>query len=453
MYAADLSTPVTAVNTEYGDVFSVMGTAQDAGPYSAEHRANLLRWIPKIDEADITASGTYTLVPAEDSSGLRVLHVLRDSVSNSWLWLEFHQPTGFYTPNNMAGLPGNTLTSGALIHYEDGYLDSLHTYLLDMTPSATPNNFLIGTLAPGSSWSDPYSLLTLTAGAQTTSSLGISVSYDAPCATLSLSASELSAAGDTASLTITAPSTCSWTVSANASWITFPGTISGSGNATVPFTYGANTTASQRNSYITAQRQSLPVVQDGPIVTIVGISPVMSAGSSQSFTVTITDTAGVSDLQYVNLWLGDQGKPGSCEAQANLVNGGGLESAYLYLWDYTDTAVLGGFTAGSNQSVSNSGCTLYGLGSSLTVNGNQMALTLNLGSFSTINSYFPILISAYSTSGGWTPDLPVGTVIVNANPVAATPVISPSGGTFTSVSYTHLDVYKRQNVDRIGEHL
>ena len=156
---------ISGVNTEYGDPFSVMGYPwNDAGPYSAEHRVNLLGWIPKTDQADITASGTYTLVPAENSSGLRALHVLRDPISDSWLWLEFHQPTGFYTPDNIVGNPGS-LTSGALIHYESSSLDSLHTYLLDMTPVAVSNNFNDGTLAPGNSWSDPYSLLTLTAGA------------------------------------------------------------------------------------------------------------------------------------------------------------------------------------------------------------------------------------------------------------------------------------------------
>ena len=244
--------PVTAVNTEYGDYFAAMGYPWvDAGPYSAEHRAKLLGWIPKTDERDITASGNYILAPAENSSGPRALRVLRDSTSSSWLWLEFHQATGFYTPNNMAGNPGNTLTSGAQIHYENGFGDPLYTYLLDMTPVAISNNFFDGTLAPGKSWSDPYSLLTLYVGTEASSSLGVTVSYDTPCATLALSPAVLASAGGTANLTITAPSTCSWNVSSNASWISFPGATSGNGNAVVSFTYTANGTA--RSATATSQ--------------------------------------------------------------------------------------------------------------------------------------------------------------------------------------------------------
>jgi hypothetical protein len=267
----------------------------------------------------------------------------------------------------MAGLPGNTLTSGALIHYETGSLDAGHTYQLDMTPVATPNNFLNGTLAPGSNWSGPYSLLTLTADAQTSSSLGITVSYDTPCATLSLSASELSAAGGTANLVIAAPSTCSWTISSNASWISFSGTTSGSGNATIPFDYAANTTTSQRNSYITAQRQSIPVVQDGPNITILGVSPKMGSGSTQSFVITASDALGVSDFGSVAFWVGD------CLVDATLEGPG--NPTYLFLLSSGSSTDR---IAGSTGTESSSICTLYGLGSSTVYSGNRAILTSNL---------------------------------------------------------------------------
>lgn len=414
--------PITAVNTEYGDSFSVMGYPWNGGgPYSSEHRVNLLGWIPQTDEAEITTSGTYTLVPAESSSGLRALRVLRNPTTSSWLWLEFHQPTGFYTPNNMAGSPGSTLTDGALIHYEDGSLSSLYTYLLDMTPVAVSNNFLNGTLAPGESWSDPYSLLTLTVGSQTSSSLGITANYDTPCATLSLSASELSFAGGTANLAISAPSTCSWTVSSNASWISFPGTISGSGNATIPFAYAANTTTTQRNSYITAQRQSLPVIQDGPDVTIVGVSPNMGSGSSQSFVINVVDTLGASDLKAEYFMVG------SCEVYASL--GGPGSSSYLYLINSTSSSWI---TPGSTASASTGNCTLWGQGSSVVYNGNQVLLTVNLSfssSFTGTHSLFVTADTASKTVG----QIPVGIYTINGFQAATTPIISPAGGTFTSL--------------------
>jgi len=420
------STPaavIAAVNTEYGDYSSVMGNAWgDAGPYSAEHRVNLLGWIPRSDEREVTASGTYTLVPAEDSSGLRALRVLRDPISGTWLWLEFHQPIGFYTPNNLLCCSNPTLTNGALVHYEDGSLDWFHTYLLDMTPNAVPNNFLDGTLAPGASWSDPYSLLTLTAGAQTSSSLPITVSYDAPCATLSLSASELSIAGGTANLTITAPSSCSWTVSSNASWISFPGATTGSGNATVPFAFTANTTAAQRNSYITAQRQSLPIVQDGPNLTIVGVSPAMSAGSSQSFVVQIHDSKGFSDVSYTYFELGGE----QCWVTAINFGAPGDLNYYLALWGASTMVV-----PGSNQSISAGICTLYGSGSSVVYNGDQLVLTFNLSFSASSSGTYTLEVQAEGASSR-TGTMPFGIFTVNATSLSATPVFSPAGGTLTS---------------------
>jgi hypothetical protein len=411
---------ISGVNTEYGDPFSVMGYPwNDAGPYSAEHRVNLLGWIPKTDQADITASGTYTLVPAENSSGLRALHVLRDPISDSWLWLEFHQPTGFYTPDNIVGNPGS-LTSGALIHYESSSLDSLHTYLLDMTPVAVSNNFNDGTLAPGNSWSDPYSLLTLTAGAQTSSSLGITVSYDTPCATLSLSASELSFAGGTANLTITAPSTCSWNVSSNASWISFPGTTSGSGNALIPFTYAANPTTAQQNSYITAQRQSLPVVQDGPNVTIVGVSPTMGAGSGQSFVVTASDSAGISDIFDVPFLVGN------CEVDAYM-NLSGSNPPAFYLFDSSQGGSSASLLPGSNSSLSVDVCTLYGQGSSVVFNGNQVQMTVNLGFPSTFRGIHPLTAEAFTGINGNSNSVgPFQLGIFTANPPTTQTIMFPA---------------------------
>ena len=396
---------ITAVNTEYGDYSSVMGNAwNNAGPYSAEHRAKLLGWIPQSDERDITVSGTYTLVPAENSSGLRALHVLRDPTSGSWLWLEFHQPIGFYTPNNMAAESGNTLTSGALIHYETGSMSSLYTFLLDMTPVAVSNNFLNGTLAPGKSWSDPYSLLTLTAGTQTSSSLGITVNYDTPCATLALSSSALSAAGGTANLIIAAPSTCSWSATSNASWIGFPGTTSGSGNATIPFTYTANTTTAQRNSYITAQRQSVPLVQSGTGITILSLSP--NVGSSAvsvpvPFTLNYSDGLGLQDVSQMELYFAGVGVP-DCQLAATF-NG---SSAVLFL--YANGVFTSGIAAGGSGSLSTASCAVSGAGSSYTVSGNNATLTLNMSFPSTFLGTHNASATALSSANSWSATIPLG---------------------------------------------
>jgi hypothetical protein len=400
---------ITAVNTEYGDDFAVIGYPWiDGGPYSAEHRVKLLGWIPQSDERDITASGTFTLVPAEHSSGLRALHVLRDPTSDSWMWIEFHQPTGYYTPNNMAGWPGNNLSSGAQIHYETGSMDDLHTFLLDMTPVAVSNNFLNSTLAPGTSWSDPYSLLTVTAGTQTSSSLGVTVSYDTPCATLSLSPSLLSAAGGTANLTIAAPSTCSWSASSNASWISFSGTTSSSGNATIPFTYTANTTTAQRNSYITAQRQSVPLVQSGTGINILSLTP--NVGSSAvttpvPITLNYSDGLGIQDVTQVNLDFAGIGTP-DCQLAATF-NG---SSAFLYL--FANGAYTSDIVAGGTGSLSTASCTVSGAGSSYTASGNKAVLTVNISFTSTFIGTHSITASGVSSANGLTATLPLGYWVV-----------------------------------------
>ena len=286
---------LAAVNTEYGDNFDVMGYPwTSGGPYNAVHRTKILGWIPQTDERDITTNGTYTLVPAENASGLRALHVLRDPSSTSWLWVEFHQSTGYYESGNFSAHTqyGDTETTGAQIHYDTPFTSGSnpYTYLLDMTPVASQttgnNNFYDGTLAPGKSWSDPYSLLTLTVGQQTSAGLSVTVSYDSPCATLALSSSTIPAAGGAGSLTITAPSNCTWTVSSNATWITFPGATTGSGSAVIGFTAAANTTALQRNTFISAQRQSLGLVQPGTNITLATLAPnqgISVAGTATPF--------------------------------------------------------------------------------------------------------------------------------------------------------------------------
>ena len=173
---------------------------------------------------------------------------------------------------------------------------------MDMTPVSQPNKFDDGTLAPGKSWSDPYSLLTITTGNQTATSLGMTVSYDTPCATVALNSVTALAAGGNGSVSINAPSGCAWSVSSNASWIKFTSPSTGTGSATVTFTSAANTAAGQRNSYITAQRQSLPIVQLGTGVSVLPRTPMMvKAGTFVPVVVNITDTTGINDFTALNL--------------------------------------------------------------------------------------------------------------------------------------------------------
>ncbi len=406
---------LAAVNTEYGDNFDVMGYPWTyGGPYNAVHRTKILGWIPQTDERDITANGTFTLVPAENASGLRALHVLRDPSSTSWLWVEFHQSIGYYESANFSGhtSSGDTETTGAQIHYDTPFTNGSnpYTYLLDMTPVASQttgnNNFYDGTLAPGKSWSDPYSLLTLTVGTQTSAGLNVTVSYDTPCATLALNSSAITAAGGAGTLTITAPSSCNWTVTSNATWITFPGATTGSGSAVIAFTAAANSSSLQRNTFLTAQRQSLGLVQPGTNITLTSIAPNQGssiAGTSSPFTLAFSDAAGLNDVSQLNFDYTGLGTP-DCQVSVVWNN----SNPYLYL--YSNGAFGSGLQVGAAGSLTSPSCNISGPASSFTVTGNSATLTLGL-TFTTaflgehnitVNAYGKVANTAVVPLGVWT---------------------------------------------------
>ena len=426
---------LAAVNTEYGDTFDVMGIPWiSGGPYNAVHRTKVLGWIPQTDERDIISNGTYTLVPAENASGLRALHVLRDPSSTSWLWVEFHQSTGYYESGNFQAHQsyGDTETTGAQIHYDTPFTSGSnpYTYLLDMTPQASSttgnNNFYDGNLAPGKSWSDPYSLLTLSVGAQTSAGLQVTVSYDTPCATLALNSSTISAAGGAGALTITAPSSCNWTVSSNATWITFPGSVSGSGNAVIAFAAAANTTSAQRNTYISAQRQSLALVQPGTNITLLSIAPNVGtsvAGAATPFTLTFSDAAGLADAKQLNF---DYSGFGTVDCQVSVVWNNG--NPYFYL--YAGGAFTSGVQAGASTVITSPSCNLNGAASRFTQTGQTATITVGLTFTTAFLGEHNIAVNAYGNVAN-TATIPLGVWTVTAATTQAssttTLTASPAG--------------------------
>ena len=418
---------VTAVNTEYGDAFSAMGGNiwyGASGPYSSEHRAKVLGWIPPSDVKTVYYSGTYTVTPVSASSGLRALHVLRDPASSSWLWVEYRQPTGYYESGMLAGNRGNNMAAGAMVHYEDGLGNPTYTYQLDMTPSATGNNFLDGALTAGKTWSDPYSLLSITTNSALNTGLSVSVAYDTPCAAVALSNGTIPAGGGTGTVTVTAPSTCSWTVSTNSTWLTLSGTTSGTGNGTVTFTAQANTTTGQRSTYITAQRQSMPVLQLGPTISVLGVTPnagLVASNTPTLFRLSYADAAGSSDVNLALLYFKGQGI--SCTV--DVVFNGGVPT--FYLLNDAVTNYIGGLAGGSDGSVSTSGCTLSAKRSGVTTSGTNGTLTMDL-SFPA-SSPVPLAITAYVRGLTQSPpsaSYPMGTVIVGDTMPAL--IVSPSSG-------------------------
>lgn len=418
-----ISGAVTAINTEYGDSFSTMGNDSftGAGPYSAEHRAKILGWLPQSDAQTVFYSSTYTLGALSNTTGLRALRVLRDPVSSSWIWVEFRQPTANYESAMLAVNKDTNITSGALIHYENGLDDPLHTYQVDMTPTGAPNNFVDGALTAGKTWSDPYSLLDLTTNYASGTGLSVSATYETPCASVSISNGTIPAGGGTGTVTITAPPSCSWTVSTNPTWMTLSGNVSGTGNGTATYTAAANTSQGQRSTYITAQRQSLPVVQQGTTVSVLGVSPSTGAvanNTSTLFTLSYSDTAGAADVGIVEFLM--RGASPSCIVQAVFNNG--TPSFYLSNDDGTFAGVI---VAGTSGSISSQGCTLSGERSGLTVSGNTMNLVMDL-SFS-VTQPVALTMTAFVGGGSYsTAVIPVGTLMVGETLPPL--IVSPSSG-------------------------
>lgn len=97
---------------------------------------------------------------------------------------------------------------------------------------------------------------TITAGDQT-----FTVTQDAGCSfAISPSTQNMSNAGGTASVGVTAPAGCGWTAASNASWISISSDSSGSGNGTVQLAVAANTDA-DRTGTATIAGQTFTIVQ------------------------------------------------------------------------------------------------------------------------------------------------------------------------------------------------
>jgi len=411
-----------AVNTEYGDPFSVMGYIGPRGPYQAIERFHYLGWASPSDTRLVSQSGTFTIKPMESVSGTRALRVLRDPYSASFLWIEYRQPVGVYDSGLASDFPGTDLFRGALIHYENGYVDEdydRHTFLLDFNPVATPNDFTSPALEVGKDWSDPYSLLSLKVIGADASRLNVAVTYDQPCAKLQISSNGIFPyEGGTGTLTITAPDSCSWQASTATAWITLTGQTSGSGNASVPFTVAPSSATAQQQGFITAQRQSVPVIQYGPRVTVESISPEIGSGRSQLFVMKARDPNGSSDIVSLDFYIG------GCHVQV-----GGLSSKpqwpNFYLFGANGD---GGVWPGTNTSAANEFCALYGSGSSIVLNGNEVTSTFNIGFANNAIGTHSLKASGWPSNSS-----PFGIFTVTSAAATAKPVFAPRGETFKSV--------------------
>lgn len=423
---------VTGHLTEYGNPFSVMGSSREVngdlagGHYVAQQKSLDLGWLKAGDFEEIMSAGTYTLQPLEAMANPRGLRVLRDAQTSAWLWLEYRQPIGD-VDTALQTAYGNLPFNGALVNYEDPNLDyDNHTYLLSFQPVATPNDFTRAAMEPGSTWSDPYSPLTMTVGNPSAGALPITVNYDTPCAALQFSGTTFPAAGGTGTIQVTAPGNCAWSASTGTSWITFQGAASGSGNGTIGFAVAPNSNAQMQSGCITVQRQSTRIVVGGTPMTVLSASPSFGAGASGQFEFLVEH--GDDPANTLEVLVTFSGSP-DCELLIG-PNGGGNNSIVAV----QGQAPINLSTPGAV--VSNSMCSVSSSGSSITANGNQLWIRLQMNFFAAFAGAHRISASLQDNvaSSGW---LPYGTWVVPATqPPAVTIQASSPGASFLLESGT-----------------
>jgi hypothetical protein len=393
------------VLTEYGDPFAVMGNSDAGagnvwGQYAGPHKSVMLNWLTfGEDVVEVSAAGSFPLRPLETQANPRILRILRDSLTGSWLWLEYRQPLGDIDPG-LQQISGANVFDGVLIHNDDPNLNGTYTDLLDFNPES-PAVFSNAALVPGSSWSDPYSLMTLSVASPTLQGITVNVSYDQPCAALQYSATSFSAAGGGGSVTVTAPSSCSWTASSSVAWLHLTGTTAGQGNGVVTFSADANSTSLQQYGYLTVQRQSTQILERGTNLTVLSVTPNSGSGASSQFTFQITDASGNADISTVQVqFTGSY----NCVVRANQ-NGG----AYYLELGQPDGSTSGPLPMGvAGQSIANSLCTVSSLGSGVTGSGSQLQLVLQMSFPASFGGSHRILGGAITRSGDNLPGVPLG---------------------------------------------
>lgn len=169
------------------------------------------------------------------------------------------------------------------------------------------------------------------------------------------------------------------------------------------------------------------------------LTPASGQGASQAFVLTVSDPAGASDLGSVQVLFGSStAMAASCSVTYAAAQG------TFSLANDAGTSVVGAVTSGQATSVSNSQCTLKGMGSSVALSGNTLTMTFNLefsgafaslGNSATKNVYAkPLNAAGQGPAGGF---ITVGTWTVPQSTTGPPTVVSmsPSTGQGNSVSY------------------
>jgi hypothetical protein len=423
------------VHNEYGSFFSLMSECFTynvttlLGHYDAQHKVALGWWVPSNYQT-VTANGSFVLAPTEtNTSNLHAIRVQRGVGNNFWLWLEYRQNSGY--DSTFSAFNGQ-IYSGAMIHFEDPTNTTYigYTRLLNYTAPVNPD-FSEPALAVGSTWSDPYSLLTLSVPGADASGLHVTVNYDTPCATLTPASKNYTSSGAVAGDTVivTAAGTCAWTSTSNASWIAVTGGAKGSGSGTVTYSLTANSTPSTRTGTITIQRQSFTITQasSNPQPTPVSVSPSGSssvAGASKTFTMTYSDAGGAANLATANVWFSSTvSQVAACSISWVKSNG------TIRLADDADNGGYSYWYAAQNGQASNSQCTVT-FSNAVATSGNNLTLTLTIQFTAAFAGTKNIYMEATDTLGADSGGVQLGTWTISNSATPALSITKSHSGNF-----------------------
>jgi PKD repeat protein len=228
---------------------------------------------------------------------------------------------------------------------------------------------------------------------------------------ISPSASSASANGGSASFIVTTLAGCTWTASANVSWLHT--TSSGAGSGTVSYTVDSNSVASARSGTITVGGQTFTVNQDG-VACNYTISPantsVSAAAGAGTFSVNVgttcswTATANVSWLHTTSTGTGNGTVGYTVDAMTGGTTGAppGLVAAYTF--DENSGSTVGDSSGNSNAgTITSATWTNAGrYGGALVFNGSNSLVTINDSASLDLTTAMTLEAWVYPAAvGGW----------------------------------------------------
>jgi M6 family metalloprotease-like protein len=290
-FAGEALGPLGAQGTidEYNDPFSAMSAASP-GHYASPHKS-ALGWVAAgVNAVTVETTGTYTLQAFETQpSGVQVLKVRRGTGNDAWLWISYRQPIGtdgVFPPEPFAG---------AILHYEDAYTGG-QSQLLDFTPST--QTFYDPALGGGATWTDPYSNLSITVGAASSSGLDVSVAYGAAsCVT------------GAPTVTVTSPNP----------------TVAPGASATYSVSVKSNDSAACKSA-VFALSSAVP---SGFASSLSPSSLSLAPGASGAATLTVTPGASATPGTYTISVLASAGTSGSGGASCTVTEAGTLAASLV----------------------------------------------------------------------------------------------------------------------------